>query len=107
MDCDLFLKKYRTTRNLTQKELAHRLDIGREHYARLECGGRKPSVNMLEKISSKLGTNVTDIIKHANGDSLDNTVLEIIEHVLMMDEQQRKKILLTAREIVGGGVEIF
>lgn len=82
--------------------MAVKLDVTREHYARLESGKWKPSINVLSKISKSLGVNVEDIFDKQNGDSLDPEMKEIHEHLLMMNEKGRKRMLYFARKIMRG-----
>lgn len=53
------LKSIRHEKKLTQKEIACRLGITREHYAQIESGRFHPSVNLLNTISSQLGIHAT------------------------------------------------
>ena len=63
MEFGLFLKTYRKTHHLEQKEMAFRLCITRVHYARLESGIRKPSIELIDKISDSLGVDVVDLFR--------------------------------------------
>ena len=106
MKFDLFLKTYRKIHHLEQKEMAHRLGITRVHYARLEGSNRKPSIELLDKISSSLGIDAVDVLKSRNGDTVDSDVKELFEHVMMMEEKDRKRILSLARKISGGRIKL-
>lgn len=105
MSIDLFLKKYREIHRLEQKEIANRLGISRPYYAKLESGMRKPSVDLLEKICTSLGTSIVDVIKNRNGDPINEYLQELVEHFVMMDEEERKRLVCKAREIISGGGE--
>ena len=45
----------RTSRNLTQKELAERTDINQADISKLENGTRNPSVNLLKRLADGMG----------------------------------------------------
>jgi len=51
------LRVYRNQRNLLQKEVAYDLGISQEYYRKIETG-RKPSINIMNKIRDKLGIKV-------------------------------------------------
>lgn len=103
MRVGLYLKAFRQANFLAQKEMAARLDVTREYYARLESSKVAPSVEMLEKISSVIGVEVEDIFRHRNGDRVDPVLQEIYEYVVMMGEKERKEVLSVIRKIAGGG----
>ena len=52
------LKRYRTARKLTQKELGKMLNISRQAYSNYETGKRTPDLDLLLKIA------LDDLIKH-------------------------------------------
>ena len=45
----------RTSRNLTQKELAERTDINQADISKLENGTRNPSVNFIKRLADGMG----------------------------------------------------
>ena len=45
----------RTSRNLTQKELAERTDINQADISKLENGTRNPSVNLIKRSADGMG----------------------------------------------------
>jgi len=45
----------RTSRNLTQKELAERTDINQADISKLENGTRNPSVNLIKRLADGMG----------------------------------------------------
>lgn len=56
------LKDYRMTNRLTQKELAHLLNVNRVSYARWENGSREPSMDTVKKIAKILNISVDDLL---------------------------------------------
>ncbi len=46
---------YRAKHGLTQTQLAHRLRVRQPHIARLEMGEHTPSLEMLQRLSRRLG----------------------------------------------------
>ena len=58
------LKRYRTARKLTQKELGKMLNISRQAYSNYETGKRTPDLDMLLKIAQIYNITLDDLIKH-------------------------------------------
>lgn len=54
-EISLTLIKYRLKNNLTQKDLADRLELSQSMISKLESGDYNPSISQLWKISKKLG----------------------------------------------------
>ena len=59
------LKSARKSCNLTQKQVAAKLNVVESCYANWEQGRTEPSIEMLRKLSVVLGVDVNDLI---NGD---------------------------------------
>ena len=60
------IKKYRKQLNLTQEQMATKLNIPRSTYANYENNTREANTETLFKISDVLGINVFSLIKEAN-----------------------------------------
>jgi len=54
-EISLTLIKYRLKNNLTQKDLADKLELSQSMISKLESGDYNPSISQLWKISKKLG----------------------------------------------------
>lgn len=54
-----WLKEFRTTRGLTQKETAQLVGISRSYYTHIEQGNKTPSVEVSKKIAKTLKFNWT------------------------------------------------
>lgn len=61
------LRKIRISKQLSQHELAVRLDISRSHVGRLETGEKLPSLAMLFRIAAALGVQASSIIAEMEG----------------------------------------
>ncbi len=57
------LRRFRHLKDLSQDELAARLEIAPSYVSRLESGGKKPSVDMLFRIARALEVPASEIIK--------------------------------------------
>ena len=56
------IKAKRITRKLTQNQLAEKVDISREHLAKIETAKRSVSLDLLIKIADNLDYKVKDFI---------------------------------------------
>jgi transcriptional regulator with XRE-family HTH domain len=55
------LKVWRVRRDLTQTEIATRLQISQGYWSRLELGKKNPSLKTLERLAAELGISVSDL----------------------------------------------
>ena len=58
------LKEVRKNKNLTQLQVAHKLNIERSYYTKIERGQRTPSLDIALKIKEILNYNDDDIFKN-------------------------------------------
>ena len=49
-----YLKKYRLDNNMTQNELAEKLNTSQSYYSLIESGKCKPGIEMIKRISNEL-----------------------------------------------------
>ncbi|EZX25683.1 hypothetical protein V070_00181 [Staphylococcus aureus C0673] len=78
------LKKYRNLKKLSQEEMAEKLDISRPAYTGYETGRRKPSLDMLYKISDILEVSIDDL----SGIKKESTNLFEDAEVLMFSDKE-------------------
>ena len=57
------IKALRNANNLTQEQLADRIGVSRQKYARIENGTNSITLDILSKISAQLGISVGDITR--------------------------------------------
>ena len=55
------IAKYRKLKKLSQTKFAMEIEISREHLAKIETGGRHPSLLLLFKIAKTLGIQEKDL----------------------------------------------
>lgn len=55
------IQKLRKNLNLTQEELAEKINISRTHMGHLEQGRKSPSLKLLAKLARKFGVKVEDL----------------------------------------------
>lgn len=77
MDCYVtgaMIKRLRTAANMTQQELAARIDVSDKAVSRWECGRGYPDIALLEPLATTLGVSVAELVvghdvKNANRSS--------------------------------------
>jgi putative transcriptional regulator len=57
------LKVYRAMHEVTQAELAERVDVARKTISRIESGGFVPSTELALKLARELGVSVEDLFQ--------------------------------------------
>ncbi|MCR5747486.1 MAG: helix-turn-helix domain-containing protein [Lachnospiraceae bacterium] len=79
------LKKLRTEKNLSQRELANKMYVTRSTIARWENGSRLPDITMITRLSQCLGENVNTLLNAASES-------DEVPYVILVDDT---KITLT------------
>ena len=67
------IKRIRKQKNISQKELAHRLNISPQNLAQYESGKRKPKIETVNRIASALGVNIVDLMEEFTIDQYKTT----------------------------------
>jgi transcriptional regulator with XRE-family HTH domain len=57
------LRRYRSERNISQEELAHRAGVDRTFISRLERGIRQPTITTLIGLGAALGVSAAELVK--------------------------------------------
>lgn len=81
------IKAKRKEMNLTQENLAEKLDISTEHLSRIERGSVKPSLTLAERISAELDMEEEELLFGRSRDGVDNDVLTSIFKYLSPQKQ--------------------
>ncbi|MFD0870993.1 HTH-type transcriptional regulator immR [Chlamydia abortus] len=87
----------RTSRGLTQEQLAQHLKISRASLAHYEQNRREPDSSMLSRIANYFDVSVDYIIGRTNNPQtvLDNEVREFVDQLELSDEEIIAKFKLT------------
>ena len=59
------LREVRSSRGMTQAELAHEARVTLSYIGRLESGGASPGVDLVDRLARALGTSVSDLLPMA------------------------------------------
>jgi transcriptional regulator with XRE-family HTH domain len=87
------IKKTRTAKNLSQKEVALALEMDQAQFSRIENGKTDPSFSTIEKIAQALGVelvelvNADDIFREVN--SYDKSIFEKLALVDQLEEKEK------------------
>lgn len=64
------LRRYRSDRNISQEELAHRADVDRTFVSRLERGIRQPTITTLIGLGQALGVSAAELVQETEKEYL-------------------------------------
>lgn len=87
------IKKVRTAKKLSQKEVAMSLTMDPAQYSRIENGKSDPHLSTIDKIAKALGIELSTLFTSddllANVKSADKSVMEKMTYIDALDESER------------------
>ena len=96
------IKQLRQEMNLSQEQLAEKLNVSQNMIAKIECGLRRPSVDFLIELAEFFETSIHYIVLGTSKEATDKKrqIEEVIEQIDQMMEllQNKKKELLQMKE---------
>jgi len=84
------IKRARKGRHLTQERFAEILEVTTEHVSRIETGAFRPSLVLLEKISSVLEMDEAEIMFGNKSD--EEEVKDLMNKIFSMDAKKRRAV---------------
>ena len=89
------IKRLRTLRKLTQKEVAMNVDIPQGQYSRIESGKVIPTIPTIQKIADLLEVSLSDLLKKNMElkDELNLPLFEKVKKLNELDEDERQAII--------------
>ncbi|WP_375605553.1 helix-turn-helix domain-containing protein [Flavobacterium davisii] len=99
------IKRIRTMKNLSQKEVTLNAKLDTAQYSRIENGKTDPSVTTLERIAKALGVSLADLftstdeLKEIN--SLDKTIMEKVSLMESLSENEKQTIYTMLDAFIG------
>ena len=99
------IKRIRTAKDLSQKEVVTTAKLDTAQYSRIENGKTDPSVGTLERIAKALGVSLaelfasTDELKEIN--SHDKTLMEKVSLIEALTDEERKTIYTMLDAFIG------
>jgi len=89
------IKDIRTSKNLSQKEVALSIGINQAQYSRIESGKVEPTISSLDKIASALGVGISEFFvsdKAFDISSYDSSLIDKLKIIDELDENEKKSI---------------
>ncbi len=89
------IKQLRSTKSLSQKEVALSIGIDQAQYSRIEGGKVEPTLSSLEKIAETLGIDVAELFgkeQPLDINSYDKNIVEKIQQLDHLEEIEKKSI---------------
>jgi transcriptional regulator with XRE-family HTH domain len=89
------IKLFRTSKNLSQKEVAVLIGIDQAQYSRIESGKVEPTLSSLEKIAEALGVKIPDFFteeNHLDVNSYDKNLIDKLRLIEELEENEKKSI---------------
>ena len=90
---------YRLKANLTQENLAAKVNCSREYIVHIENGTKVPSVPVLVEISNALSVSADDLLLDCLGHSSSSTNSELHRLLLDCNETEQTIIIRMAKEL--------
>ncbi len=84
------IKKARKDKGLTQEQFAEMADIATEYESRIETGAARPSLALIEKISSILEVDESEIM--FGNKSEEGEVKDLMNKIFSMDKKKRRAV---------------
>jgi len=101
----LFLKKLRKENNLTQEELAEKLNVSGRTVSRWETGSNMPDISLLVELSEFYQVNITEIIDGERESEKMNQ--EIRDTAVKIAEYSNNKVKIEKRRLISTLLGIF
>ena len=99
------IKRIRTAKNMSQKELTGIIDMGAAQYSRIENGKTDPSVGTLQRITKALGVSLSELFNDEEQDleviSHDKTIMEKVRLIESLNETEKNVIFTMLDAFIG------
>jgi transcriptional regulator with XRE-family HTH domain len=104
------VRDLRRMRNLSQRQLAGRMNVPRTYISKIENGKATPTLSSLERLAAALQVDISALLRDARSRQQDELAMllsdpflaEIAEHVSRLDGLQRSIVLNHVRELAIG-----
>ncbi len=95
MEVGTKIKEIRTSKNLSQKEIAMAVDLDRGQFSRIENNKVEPNLSTLKKIAEALGVKLHELFDDQisfNLQAYDKSLVEKVQLIEQLDAEQQKVI---------------
>ncbi len=104
------VRDLRHVRNLSQRQLAARMNVPRTYISKIENGKAMPTLSSLDRLARALQVDISTLLRDANNRHKDETnvlmadpfVAEIAHYAAQLDALQRSIFLNHVRELAAG-----
>lgn len=104
------VKDLRLVRNLSQRQLAGRMNVPRTYISKIENGKAMPTLGSLERLARALQVDISALLRDAKSRHQDEAAVlmsdpflsEIAQYVSGLDQVQRSIVLNHVRELASG-----
>lgn len=86
-----FISKERKNKELTQKELADKLNISEKTISKWECGKGLPEVSLMQPLCKELDISVNELLNGAKDPQEDKAIIEYVKY----EKKKSKKKIIT------------
>lgn len=105
------IRQLRENRKWTQEEMAHKLNMSTQGYAKIERGDTRSNINRLEQISKIFGMDIIELLSYGenvqfqfnnstNTDSFNNTFFGSSQYELQFEIEKMRLIIEHQKEII-------
>ena len=92
----MLIKTKRKEKNLTQEELASRINVTEKAVSRWETGRGTPDISLLEPLSKELGISISELLNGKEDKKGDKNIKEIINYIDVSKKKNNKKIIFVS-----------
>ena len=104
------VRDLRHVRNLSQRQLAARMNVPRTYISKIENGKAMPTLSSLDRLARALQVDISTLLRDSNNRHRDETAVlmtdpflaEIAEYTSQLDALQRSIFLNHVRELAAG-----
>lgn len=88
------LRAIRTSKDVTQRDLAERAHVTLSYISKLEAGGAAPGIDLVDRLATALNVNVTELLPFASQQKTDHEQIKILFDQVIMKAGQESLLLL-------------
>lgn len=90
------IKKKRKEKNLTQEQLAKKLNVTEKAISRWETGRGTPDISLLIPLAKALDVNVSEILEGKEDKTINKNIEEILEYIDVSKKRKNTKLIILA-----------
>ena len=99
-----FLKTLRKEKNLTQEQLAEKLNVSQNMIAKIECGLRRPSIDFLIELAEFFETSISYLVLGVSAEHIDKKreieeAIELIDQMAELLQGKKEELLQMKKEL--------